>query len=268
MIAFPDIDPVAVRLGPLAIRWYGIAYLVGIGLGWWLLRLRARRKDSGWNTEQVADLIFYTALGAILGGRLGYVLFYNLPGYLANPLEIFKVWHGGMSFHGGLLGFLTAVWLYSVKSARRFFLVTDFIAPVVPVGLFFGRLANFVNSELWGAPTSLPWGVVFPDPSAGGVPRHPSQLYEALLEGAILFAVLWIFSRKPRPLRAVSAVFLLFYGTFRFAVEFVRVPDAHLGYLAFEWVTMGQILSLPMILIGGWLLLVAYRHTGKAQSTV
>ncbi len=264
MIPFPDIDPVALQLGPVAIRWYGLSYIVGISLAWYLLYLRSRKPDSAWTPTQVGDLIFYAALGAVLGGRVGYILFYNLPFYLDEPWEVFKVWHGGMAFHGGFLGTLLAAWLIARKHNKTFFEVTDFAVPVVPVGLFFGRIGNFINSELWGAPTALPWGVVFPDPRAGGIPRHPSQLYEALLEGFILFCVLWLFSRRPRPAMLLTGLFCVLYGISRFVVEFVRVPDAHIGYLAFDWLTMGQLLSLPMVLIGGVLVIAAAWRARRA----
>jgi phosphatidylglycerol:prolipoprotein diacylglycerol transferase len=263
MIAFPDIDPVAFRLGPLAIRWYGLSYIVGIAVGWWLLARRARQQVTEWTAEQVSDLVFYVALGAVLGGRVGYVLFYKFGDYLANPLAIFKVWEGGMSFHGGLLGAILAMLLFARREGKSFFGVSDFLAPVVPVGLFTGRIANFINSELWGAPTDKPWGVVFPHPDAGGIPRHPSQLYEAFLEGLVLFVILWWFSSKPRPPAAVSGLFLAGYGVFRFMVEFVRMPDAHLGYLAFGWLTMGHVLSSPMILIGALLIVSAYLRNSR-----
>lgn len=257
MLEYPAIDPVAISLGPLQIRWYGLSYVVGTLLGWWLLRLRAAR--HGWTHEQVADLVFYSVLGAVIGGRIGSVLFYNLPYYLDHPLAVLKIWQGGMSFHGGLIGVLVAMWLFGRGQQRRFFEVTDFLAPVVPVGLFCGRIGNFINGELWGRPTDLPWAMVFPDPAAGGVPRHPSQLYEAALEGIVLFVVLWLFSARPRPTMAVSGLFLSGYGMFRFLVEFVRVPDPQLGYLAFGWVTMGQLLSLPMFVVGALLIYMAYR---------
>lgn len=261
MISYPNIDPVAFALGPIKVHWYGLMYLIGFLGAWWLGRRRARRPSSGWHPEQVDDLIFYGALGVILGGRLGYALFYDFGNVLADPLSIFKIWQGGMSFHGGLLGVLVAMGIYARQTGKRFFQVTDFLAPLVPIGLGAGRIGNFINGELWGKVTELPWGMVFPDPRAGDLPRHPSQLYEVALEGVALFIILWLFSSRPRPTMAVSGLFLLCYGLFRLAVEFVRVPDPHLGYLAFGWLTMGQVLSLPMILIGMVLLGWAYlRH--------
>ncbi len=255
MIPFPGIDPVAVHIGPLAIRWYGLAYVTGILSAWWLMKGRAVRPGSGWSEDQVGDFIFYAALGLVIGGRLGYTLFYNFHVYVKDPLAVFKVWQGGMSFHGGLIGVLLAAAWYARKAGKRFFEVTDLVAPVVPIGLLLGRLANFVNGELWGAPTDLPWGVVFPDPAAGDIPRHPTQIYEAVLEGVLLFAWLWTFSKKPRPMGVVSGAFLVGYGAARFLVEFVRVPDVQLGYLALGWLTMGQVLTIPMLLAGLWLCL-------------
>jgi phosphatidylglycerol---prolipoprotein diacylglyceryl transferase len=257
MLTYPDIDPIAFQIGPLKVHWYGIMYLIGFGAAWWLGRQRARRPDSVWTEHQISDLIFYGAMGAVLGGRIGYVLFYDLTAYIAEPLRIFKVWEGGMSFHGGLIGVLAAMGLYSRHVNKRFFEVTDFLAPLVPIGLGAGRIGNFINGELWGKVSDLPWAMVFPN--GGPLPRHPSQLYEAILEGLVLFTILWLFSRKPRPMMAVSGLFLLCYGLFRFVVEFVRVPDAQLGYLALNWVTMGQILSTPLIIGGAGLLWYAYR---------
>ena len=257
MLTFPNIDPIAIDLGILQIRWYGISYIAGILGAWALLHYRAKSGRFGWTEEQVSDLIFYGILGVIIGGRLGSVLFYNLPYYLDNPLDIIKVWQGGMSFHGGMLGVLVACWLYGRKIHKPVFDVTDFLIPVVPVGLFTGRIGNFINAELWGKTTDVSWGMVFP--GAGSLPRHPSQLYEAFLEGLCLFVILWWFSARPRPRMAVSGLFLSGYGVFRFAVEFVREPDAHLGYLGLGWVTMGQVLSLPMILAGVVLFGLAYR---------
>lgn len=254
----PDIDPVVIHLGPVKIHWYGLMYLIGFLGAWWLGIYRAKRPESGWRPQEVADFIFYGALGVILGGRLGYTLFYNLSYYLAHPIEIFYIWSGGMSFHGGLLGVIIAMWLYARKTQRPFFAVADFVALLTPLGLGAGRLGNFINQELWGRATDVPWGMVFP--AAGPLPRHPSQLYEFMLEGVALFIILWIYARKPRPLGAVSGMFLMGYGLFRFFVEFAREPDAHLGYLAFGWLTLGQVLSFPMILIGAGLIWRAYRR--------
>jgi len=248
----PNIDPVAIALGPLKVHWYGLMYLIGFAGGWALGVYRAGKPGSGWQRAGVGDLLFYIALGVILGGRLGYVLFYNFAYYAQHPLEIFFLWTGGMSFHGGLLGVMAAMWLYGRKTQRAFFAVADFVAPLVPVGLGVGRLGNFINQELWGRVTDVPWGMVFK--TGGPLPRHPSQLYEFALEGVLLFAILWLYARKPRAPAAVSGLFLLGYGIFRFAVEFVREPDAQLGYLALGWVTMGQVLSLPMVLLGAWLI--------------
>ena len=273
MLTYPDIDPAALRVGDFAVHWYGLMYLIGFGTAWWLGGVRARRAGSGWRAQEIGDVIFYAALGVILGGRLGYVLFYNFGVFLDDPLMLVRIWQGGMSFHGGLLGVLVAMWLYGRKTGRTFFEVTDFIAPLVPIGLGAGRLGNFINGELWGRVSDLPWAMQLPcerfmeycDGRTTGysLPRHPSMLYEALLEGLILFAILWLYSRRPRPTMAVSGLFLLGYGVFRFSVEFVRVPDAHLGYLALDWVTMGQVLSAPMIVFGIVLLLLS-RRTVKA----
>ncbi|MEO5573029.1 MAG: prolipoprotein diacylglyceryl transferase [Gammaproteobacteria bacterium] len=263
MLTYPNIDPVALSLGPLKIHWYGLMYLIGFAVVWWLGRIRAKRPDSGWAAEQISDLVFYGALGAVLGGRIGYILFYNFPFFMADPLSIFKVWQGGMSFHGGMVGVFVAMWLYGRKFHKDFFQITDFIAPLVPIGLGAGRIGNFINSELWGRVSDAPWAMVFPN--GGSLPRHPSQLYQAFLEGIVLFIILWLYSSKPRPTMAVSGMFLIFYGLFRFLVEFVRVPDAQLGYLAFGWLTMGQVLSLPMILIGVWLVWWAYKGDARTK---
>ena len=273
MLTYPNIDPEAFSVGPLTVHWYGVTYLVGFAGGWWLARRRAARPGSGWTPHQVDDLLFYVVLGVILGGRLGYTLFYGSSHLLQDPLSLFRIWEGGMSFHGGLLGVLAAVSLYAHKLQRPFFQLTDFLAPLVPVGLAAGRVGNFVNGELWGAPSDLPWAMRvscdrfvalcveklrLPSDLAFSPPLHPSQLYEALLEGVCLFALLWWFSSRARPRMAVSGLFLLGYGLFRFLVEFVRMPDAHIGYLAFDWLTMGQLLTLPMLVAGSWLLLLAY----------
>ncbi|OUR65772.1 prolipoprotein diacylglyceryl transferase [Methylophaga sp. 42_25_T18] len=252
---YPQIDPVALSLGPLQIHWYGLMYLFGFVGAWFLGRLRTER--YGWTVTEVEDLLFYGAIGVIVGGRLGYVLFYDLPANLAHPLNVLKVWQGGMSFHGGLIGVLTAFWWFAKKTNRSFFTVSDFIAPLVPIGLLTGRIGNFINSELWGKVSDVPWAIVFPN--GGPLARHPSQLYEAVLEGLVLFIILWLYSAKSKPVGAISGLFLLGYGTFRFLVEFVRIPDPQYGYLAFNWLTMGQVLSLPMIVIGLYLIGRAYQ---------
>lgn len=261
MLAYPQIDPIIVRLGPVAIRWYGMMYLIGFTAGWLLGRFRARKPGSGWTALQVDDCITYLLLGVIIGGRLGYVLFYDLPGVLAEPLSLFKIWQGGMSFHGGFLGVLAAVWFFCRKTGKGFGQVADFVAPLAPLGLFAGRIGNFINGELWGKPSDAPWAMIFPDPRAGGVPRHPSQLYEAGLEGLALFCILWFYSAKPRPTGAVAGLFCVCYGVFRFALEFVRMPDPQLGYLALGWLTMGQLLSLPLVAFGLWLLFRAKKKS-------
>lgn len=250
MLTYPDINPVAFQIGPLKVHWYGIMYLIGFGSAWGLALWRARKPDSGWTKAQVGDLIFFAALGVIIGGRVGYILFYDLPTFIQHPLVIFKIWDGGMSFHGGVLGVLFALWLYSLKLHRSLWDITDFTVPLIPIGLAAGRIGNFINGELWGRVTTVPWGMVFP--KAGPLPRHPSQLYEFLLEGVVLFIILWTFSSKPRPRFAVSALFLLCYGCFRFFLEFFRNPDWQLGYIAWGWLTMGQLLSIPMIIAGAW----------------
>lgn len=259
MLVFPDIDPVALSIGPLKVHWYGLMYIIGIGAAWYLARLRTREHGFPWSANQVEDLIFYCALGLMIGGRLGYILFYNFASFIQEPLIIFKVWEGGMSFHGGMIGAFVGMAVFARSVGARFSDVTDFIGPYVPIGLFTGRLGNFINAELWGKPTDLPWAMVFP--GAGPEPRHPSQLYEALLEGIVLFLILYWYRRRSPPRTAISGMFLLLYGVFRFAVEFVRLPDAHLGYLAFGWLTMGMLLTVPMILVGGFVLVRAYRVT-------
>jgi phosphatidylglycerol:prolipoprotein diacylglycerol transferase len=269
MLTYPDIDPVAFALGPVRVHWYGIMYLIGFAAFWALGRYRAARPGSGWTAQMVDDVLFYGVIGVIAGGRLGYMLFYGFDQILADPTNLIRVWEGGMSFHGGLIGVLIAMWLYGRRRGKAFFQVTDFIAPLVPIGLLTGRIGNFVNGELWGGATDLPWGVRLPCDRfaaycSGGadwsLALHPSQLYEAALEGAALFLILWLYSARPRPTMAVSGLFLLAYGCFRFLVELVRMPDAHIGYLISGWVTMGQILSLPMVLAGGLLLVLAYRR--------
>jgi len=256
-LEFPNIDPVLISLGPLSIRWYGLMYLIGFAFALWLANRRADKPESGWTREQVSDLLFAGFLGVVIGGRVGYVVFYNFDLFLQDPLYLFKVWTGGMSFHGGLLGVISAMFWYAKKNGRTFFGVADFIAPLVPFGLGMGRLGNFMNSELWGRGTDVPWAIVFPN--GGHLPRHPSQLYEMFLEGIVLFLILNWFIKKPRPLGAVSGLFLAGYGTFRFLVEYVREPDAHLGLFG-GFISMGQILSLPMLLGGILLMVWAYKR--------
>ena len=259
MLAHPEFDPVIFSLGPLQVRWYGFMYLLGFASGWALGRHRAGRLGfHTWEKTYIDDLVFYIALGVILGGRFGYVLFYNFDVFLHDPLILLRIWEGGMSFHGGLLGVLAAMALYAIKVNKTFFQVTDFIAPLIAPGLFFGRIGNFINGELWGRPSDLPWAMVFRTPGAGEVARHPSQLYQAALEGLALFVILWLYSSKPRPTMAISGLFLLCYGVFRFSVEFFREPDLHLGFVAFDQLTMGQMLSVPMIVFGILLMTAAY----------
>jgi phosphatidylglycerol:prolipoprotein diacylglycerol transferase len=258
MLIHPQFDPIAISLGPLAVRWYGLMYLIGFIAVLALGRMRAKRDAwRGFEARILDDILFYGVIGVIVGGRLGYVLFYKPDYYLSHPLEIFAVWQGGMSFHGGFLGVLVAMVVLARRRAKPWLAVMDFLAPLVPPGLAAGRLGNFINAELWGRPTDGPWAMIFP--SVDRVPRHPSQLYEFALEGVALFLLLWWFSKRPRPLGAVSALFLLGYGVARFAVEYSREPDSFLGLLALGF-TMGQWLSLPMIGAGVWLLWRSYRH--------
>jgi phosphatidylglycerol:prolipoprotein diacylglycerol transferase len=247
MLIHPQIDPVAFSIGPLAVRWYGLMYLAGFAAGWWLGQRRIKAGRAPITRQQFDDLIFLAVLGVIIGGRLGYVLFYKPGHYLANPLEIFAVWQGGMSFHGGLLGVMLAMWIAARRHGVHFLGLMDFVAPLCPLGIAAGRLGNFINGELYGRVTDLPWGMVFR--GAGDAPRHPSQLYQAALEGFALFVLLWWFSAKPRARGQVSALFLIGYGAFRFIAEFAREPDAFLGVLALG-LTMGQWLCIPMILGG------------------
>lgn len=256
MLIHPSFDPIAFSLGPLHVRWYGLMYLVGFASGLWLLTRRARKPHSGWTEEQVSDLIFYGAMGVVGGGRIGYMFFYGWDAIMRDPTTIFRIWEGGMSFHGGLLGVMLAVWLFGRKTGKSLWDILDFGAPIVPIGLGAGRIGNFINGELVGRTTDVPWGMVFP--GVDMVPRHPSQLYEFFFEGVVMFSVLWWFSARQRPRYAVSGMFALLYGVFRFGVEFSRQPDAHLNFVAFHWMTMGQVLSVPLIIVGTVLLWMAY----------
>jgi len=262
MLNYPDIDPVAVHFGSGGIHWYGIMYVIGFAVAWWLARLQARRPGSTWTAEQVDDLIFWSMVGVIVGGRVGYVLVYVLPfePHLLTQDWLYpvKIWQGGMSFHGALVGVFLALALYARRQGRAALDVLDFTAPLPGIGFLAGRIGNFINSELWGAPTDWKFGFLVPDPQTGELEgRHASQLYEAGLEGLALFILVWWFARRPRARGAVVGLALAWYGIARFLVEFVRVPDQQIGYLAGGWLTMGQVLSVPMILAGAWLMLRA-----------
>lgn len=268
MLTYPAIDPVLISigpfelldksLGPLQVHWYGVMYLCAFVAAWGLAAWRSRRAYSPCKPEQIEDLIVYGALGVVLGGRCGYVLFYHFERFVSDPVWLFRVWEGGMSFHGGLLGVILAMAIYARKIQQPFFSVADFVVPLVPLGLGFGRMGNFIGQELWGRAADVSWAMVFPrDPLQ--IARHPSQLYQAALEGLVLFLVLFWFSFKPKPRMAVSGLFLTLYGTFRFGVEFFREPDSHIGFDLMGWMTRGQLLSAPMILLGIILLLMAYK---------
>lgn len=276
MLQYPDINPIAftllkdplqvggLTLGPLSVHWYGIMYLCAFMSAWLLAIYRAGSPQSPVSKAQVENLITYGAFGVILGGRCGYVLFYNFEKWLVDPLWLFRVWEGGMSFHGGLIGVTVAMFIYARRINRSFFSITDFVAPIVPLGLGFGRLGNFIGQELWGRVSDVPWAMVFPkamDPA--GVARHPSQLYQAFLEGLVLFILVFWFSAKPRPRCAVSGVFLIGYSLFRFAVEFVREPDQGIGFDVMGWMTRGQLLCIPMFVLGIGLLVYAYGYAAK-----
>ncbi|WP_127470241.1 prolipoprotein diacylglyceryl transferase [Thiomicrorhabdus aquaedulcis] len=264
---YPQIDPVALALGSFQIHWYGIMYLLAFGLGWFYGVRRARKLEP-WNSEMVGDLLFYVALGVILGGRIGYILFYDFAHYSQNPLDVLKVWQGGMSFHGGLLGVTVAMALFARKIGQNLFQVADFVAPLIPIGLLTGRIGNFINGELWGKVTDSPWGMAVYDPQVQAVViKYPTQLLQALLEGLVLFIILAIYARKPRPAGAIAGLFLVGYGSFRFVAEFYRMPDAQLGYLAWNWLTMGQVLSLPMVLVGAGLMVWVYRRQSRRAQT-
>lgn len=276
MLQYPDLNPIAftipigpislgnMTIGPFSVHWYGIMYLLAFASAWLIAMHRAKSPTATINRAQVENLITYGAFGVILGGRVGYVLFYNFDQWLRDPLWLFRVWEGGMSFHGGLIGVILAMLIYSCRINRPFLAVTDFIAPIVPLGLGFGRLGNFIGQELWGRVSDVPWAMVFPkamDPE--GIARHPSQLYQAFLEGLVLFIIVFWFSAKPRPRGAVSGVFLIGYAIFRFSVEFVREPDQGIGFDLLGWMTRGQLLCVPMFLLGLGLLVYAYAFASK-----
>ena len=258
MLVHPQFDPVAIHIGSFGIHWYGLMYLTAFLaffiLGKWQIQ---HRKWHGWTMPMLDDALFFGALGVVLGGRLGFILFYQPTHYLANPLDILKVWQGGMSFHGGFLGVLVAMWFFSRKYKLKWLRIMDFVAPLVPLGLGAGRMGNFINGELWGRTTDVPWGMIFQH--AGDLPRHPSQLYQFALEGIVLFIALWWYSSKPRPVGAISALFLIIYGAGRFLAEYVREPDSYLGLLSMG-LSMGQWLSLPMILAGIWMWVQAHKQ--------
>ena len=265
MLRYPALDPVALQLGPLKIHWYGLMYLLGFAAAWLLAVRRTRQPWAPVARHQVEDLVVYSALGVVIGGRLGSGLFYNLDTWLADPLWIFRLWEGGMAFHGGLLGVLVALGLYARKIDRSFLAVADFAVPLVPIGLGLGRIGNFIGQELWGRAADLPWAVVFPrDPE--GMARHPSQLYQAALEGGVLFAILFWYSRRPRPTGAIGGLFLALYALFRFLVEFVREPDSHIGFDLFGWLTRGQLLSLPMFATGLALMAWAFYRDRRVRN--
>jgi phosphatidylglycerol:prolipoprotein diacylglycerol transferase len=265
MLQYPGFNPIAFELGPvhvfghelgpLQVHWYGIMYLLGFGAAWWLARVRAKKPGSTWKLHDVDDLVFYTMLGVILGGRIGYVLFYGMQYWAKDPWYPFKITEGGMSFHGGLIGVVAAMTVYAWRNKRAMGDVFDFTVPLPGIGLFFGRIGNFINGELWGKPTTVAWGF-----NVNGQVRHASQLYEAFFEGLVLFTAVWWFTSRPRPRYAPSGLFMVIYGLVRFGIEFVRLPDEHIGYLAGGWFTMGQLLSLPMIAVGIALLVIAYRR--------
>lgn len=263
MLVYPHINPIAFSLGPIQVHWYGLMYLLAFTGAWFLAHYRVKRDHLEWTSEQVSDLIFYAALGVILGGRIGYMLFYKTQQLIDDPLNIIRLWEGGMSFHGGLIGVLIALFIYSHKIKKPFWEVGDFVAPLVPFGLAAGRAGNFINGELWGRVTTVPWGMIFPQVDMQ--PRHPSQVYELGLEGIGLFILVWWYASKPRPSGCVSAVFLMGYAVCRISVELFREPDVGLGFVALNGLTMGQVLSIPMFL-GGLLLWWMKRNENVSQS--
>lgn len=255
MLTYPGFDPVALELGPLKVRWYGLTYLIAFAVAWWLARRRADRPGSSWTPVDVDDFLFFAMLGVILGGRFGYLFFYGLDAWREDPLYMLRIWEGGMSFHGGLIGVLIALAVFAYRRGRRVADVFDFAAALPGLGICAVRIGNFINGELWGKPAEVPWAMM-----VDGVARHPTQLYEAALEGLLLALVLWVFTSKSRPRLAPAGLFLLMYALGRLTVEFWRLPDAHIGYLAGGWLTMGHVLTAPMLLAGIVLLLIAYRR--------
>ncbi|MFI4962280.1 MAG: prolipoprotein diacylglyceryl transferase [Legionellales bacterium] len=251
MFTYPNIDPVAFSLGPVKVHWYGLMYLIGFMLAWLLGCWRMKHYKLDWTKDQIGDLIFYGAMGVIFGGRIGYMVFYNFEDLIHQPLDLFRIWQGGMSFHGGLIGVFLALVLFARKFKKPIWEVADFLAPLVPLGLGAGRIGNFINGELWGRVASVPWAMVYPQ--VDNQPRHPSELYEFGLEGIALFILVWWYASKPRPAGQVSAVFLMGYAICRLIAECFREPDVQVGFIAFGWLTMGQLLSIPMLLIGFWL---------------
>ena len=254
MFVYPEINPIAISFGPIQIAWYGLMYLFGFLAAYWLALERTKQDWSPLANDQIEDLIFYSAVGVILGGRLGYMFFYDMESLIADPITWFvrvpQIWQGGMSFHGGFLGVILAVKIFFSNEKVDFVELIDFVAPLVPIGLGLGRLGNFINNELWGKPTDASIGFL-----VDGVVRHPTQLYEAVLEGLVLFSILWIYSRIKRGHGLVAAAFLFYYGFFRIFIEFFRAPDSHIGYLYDKWLTLGQVLSLPMLILGLWIII-------------
>ncbi len=276
---YPIIDPIIFELGPIAPRWYGMTYLAGFLAVWWLGRRRVRSGLANWSPDELSDIVFYGALGAVLGGRLGYVLFYAFDQFLAEPLMAFRIWEGGMSFHGGFLGVLAAMIITARRQKRTFLATTDFLVPLVPPGLGFGRLGNFINAELPGRVSESGFGLNFPCDAVihlnrfcsgafENVARHPSSLYQAFAEGVVLFVIVWLYSSKKRPTGAVTGLFIACYGALRFCTEFFREPDADIGFIAFNWLSMGQALSIPMLLAGILLLLWALRRPEASATSV
>lgn len=258
MVIYPDINPIAFSIGPMNVHWYGLMYLIGFMAAWLMGTWRSRSSGSVWNAQLVGDLIFYAVVGVLVGGRLGFMLFYNHAELLSDPLSLFRIWEGGMSFHGGLIGVLVSFAIFARNHHLTYFQVADFTAPLVPIGLATGRLGNFINGELWGRPTGHTWGMVFAH--VDQLPRYPSQLIQMSLEGVLLFLILWYYSAKPKPRGSVSGLFLLGYGVFRMIAELFRQPDAPIGFVLWDNVTMGQLLSLPMVLAGVYLMVRAYQH--------